>query len=267
MGAVISVITLSHNCREELKKTVSSVLSQADVSFEYIIVDGLSSDGTIEFLQTLSSSSRVNLKVICEKDKGVYDAMNKAVLSASGLYSIFLNSGDYFTSADVLSNLLPHLSKNADVLYGDTVMRYDGGSYLNRSKTPSIDNPMPFIHQSALVKTELMSKFPFDDKLRILADHKLFYTLFNLGYSFCYVPITISSYNAQHGLSAENPYQQFVEHAIIHGEDKLRSWPIRKLYYVIRFGLHMRLRRVLPKWLEDRLILLRKRNLYEILEP
>lgn len=125
---------------------------------------------------------------------------------------------------------------------------------------------MPFIHQSALVKTDLLIKYPFDQSYKILADHKFFYTLHKEGCSYAYVPVVISSYNAQQGLSAENPYQQCIEHASIHGLDKSKLWPLRKLYYIMRFGLHMRLRRLLPSWLENKLILISKRKIFQELK-
>lgn len=124
---MVTVITLSYNCLDELKKTAASVLGQQDVSFEYIIVDGKSTDGTEAFLKSLQPTSNIDVKIICEKDKGVYDAMNKGIHKASGKYTIFMNSGDYFASNDMLAKVDPYLSSDADVVYGDTLMRYGGG--------------------------------------------------------------------------------------------------------------------------------------------
>ena len=253
--------------RNPLKNRVDATLvvylSQQDVSFEYIIVDGKSMDGTEEFLKSLTPTSNVKVKIICEKDKGVYDAMNKGIHKVSGKYTIFMNSGDYFASNDVLAKVYPYLTSDADVVYGDTLMRYGGGNFINKPSNPTEENPMPFIHQSALVKTELLIKHPFDQSYKILADHKFFYTLNKEGSSYAYVPIVISSYNAQQGLSAENPYQQHIEHASIHGLDKSKLWFLRKLFYMLRFGLHMRLRRLLPAKLENRLVLISKRKIFQ----
>ena len=128
---------------------------------------------------------------------------------------------------------------------------------------PTEANPMPFIHQSTLVKNELLKKHPFDQKYKVLADHNFFYTLYKEKCSYVYVPITISSYNAQFGLSAENPYRQHIEYAFIHGLNKKKKWPFIKFYYIVRYGLHMRLRRLLPDQLADMLILLKKKHDFE----
>ena len=95
-----SVITVTFNAKEKLKETVSDILKQTYDDYEIIIKDGLSTDDS---LKNLPESDRINL--FSEKDKGIYDAMNRAVELATGDYICFMNCGDYFANEDVLKNM------------------------------------------------------------------------------------------------------------------------------------------------------------------
>ena len=112
----ISIITVSFNSLEGLKKTRESVLDQESQDVEHVIVDGGSTDGSIEYIKTQKKSSDV-IKV--EPDEGIYDAMNKGAVLANGEWLMFLNAGDVFTSRETLKQLKGHL-KNAScrMLYG-----------------------------------------------------------------------------------------------------------------------------------------------------
>lgn len=127
MRPTFSLITANHNSGDKLRRTFHSIKNQ-DVDLEYIIVDGVSSDGSLDVaLEIAASDSRV--KVISEKDKGIYDAMNKGISAASGRCIYFLGAGDELISG-ALAALLKHLpDEQPTMLYGNVLIndvRYDG---------------------------------------------------------------------------------------------------------------------------------------------
>lgn len=131
----ISVITVCFNDLEGLKKTVSSVARQTYTDIEYIIIDGASTDGTTDFLE--SHSSTIDYWV-SEKDSGIYNAMNKALSHATGTYVTFLNSGDYYCSNDVISKIAIQAAAHdlPSLVYGDAIEYNNTNSktYLHRSR-------------------------------------------------------------------------------------------------------------------------------------
>ena len=115
---ILSIITINYNNALGLKNTIESVISQSYQSFEYIVIDGDSSDGSKEVL------SRFKDKITCvisEPDSGIYNAMNKGVKNASGDYCLFLNSGDTLADENVLEKLM-RCSFTADIIVGDTLL-------------------------------------------------------------------------------------------------------------------------------------------------
>ncbi|MDL2216481.1 glycosyltransferase [Desulfovibrio sp. OttesenSCG-928-M14] len=113
----LSIIIVTFNCREALRMTLNSVFGQrADPdSFELLVVDGASMDGTLEVIKEHAS----RLRWISEKDNGIYDAMNKGIRLARGDYLQFLNAGDLFFDETVLEEVLPLLDGKNDVVFGD----------------------------------------------------------------------------------------------------------------------------------------------------
>lgn len=170
----ISVITVCRNCIENLRRTVESTSRQNGCEFEHIIVDGASTDGTVEFLKSGFSGIWVS-----EPDKGIYDAMNKGVVLSSGDWVIFMNAGDYFTTEDTLSRLSESIEKEeADVIYGDVLkMGRNGMLYRKKAETPHNSHRMIFCHQSAVCRRNLLVEHPFDTRHLYSADFKFFKTL------------------------------------------------------------------------------------------
>ncbi len=111
----ISVATVCYNCKDTIEKTIISVLMQTYREIEYIIVDGASTDGTLDIVDKYIEDDRIVL--ISEPDKGLYDAMNKAVARATGDYIIYMNSGDVFASDDVFDKIKNYLYGNNDLGY------------------------------------------------------------------------------------------------------------------------------------------------------
>lgn len=113
----ISIITVVYNNRETIKDAINSVLNQTYKNIEYIIIDGKSTDGTVEIIK--SYGDKIN-KFISEKDKGIYDAMNKGIKLATGDIIGILNSDDFYSSDKILEIVANEFkNKNIDCLYGD----------------------------------------------------------------------------------------------------------------------------------------------------
>ena len=114
----ISIITINYNNKEGLQNTFSSVFSQTLQSFEYIIIDGGSSDGGEKLIEEYKERFAY---WICEPDKGIYNAINKGLKKASGEYILILNSGDSLFSSKVLEEVISLLSSGEDVIYGESL--------------------------------------------------------------------------------------------------------------------------------------------------
>lgn len=155
-----------------LKKSIASLISQnvAD-QIEYIVIDGLSSDGSQETVK--ENKQYIDVSVI-EKDSGIFDAMNKGVALATGEYIYFLNSGDEFAEKDTLSDVLDIMNETKDhhnIFYGG-VETYRFSKYIGPANTA----PWP-CHQGAFVNTKLMQEYKFDDQFKIFGDLDLWQRL------------------------------------------------------------------------------------------
>lgn len=124
----LSIITITYQAEAYIERTFKSVFEQGCAQeIEYIVVDGASKDRTLEIIE--ANKAQIN-QVISEKDKGIYDAMNKGMQIAKGDYILFLNAGDTFASSTTLKNLLEELSKKPDVLFGEAVFVNNEGQPL-----------------------------------------------------------------------------------------------------------------------------------------
>ena len=124
---MISIITATFNSAKTLKDTIQSVLRQTNKDFEYLIIDGGSTDETIDIVKSYESEFSGRLKWVSEKDQGIYDAMNKGIKMASGDVVGILNSDDYFTSDDILQKVdNAFKSHEIDAIYGDIHFIRDG---------------------------------------------------------------------------------------------------------------------------------------------
>lgn len=124
---MISIITATFNSAKTLKDTIQSVLRQTNKDFEYLIIDGGSTDETIDIVKSYESEFSGRLKWVSEKDQGIYDAMNKGIKMVSGDVVGILNSDDYFTSDDILQTIADAFKcQNVDAIYGDIHFIRDG---------------------------------------------------------------------------------------------------------------------------------------------
>jgi glycosyltransferase involved in cell wall biosynthesis len=167
----LSVITIVYNNVRDIERTMLSVINQTYPNIEYIIVDGLSTDGTLEIIKKYAGK----IKLISEKDEGIYDAMNKGLAIATGDYVLFMNSGDELYTRDTVSKVFA-TADDADIYYGETEMIDENGQSLGqrRHKAPanftwrSFKYGMSVSHQAIYIKRSLTE--PFDPKYHLSAD-------------------------------------------------------------------------------------------------
>jgi glycosyltransferase involved in cell wall biosynthesis len=169
---ILSVITIVYNNVSDIERTMLSVLNQTHTGIEYIIVDGLSNDGTLEVIKRYESRIA---RLISEKDEGIYDAMNKGLAAATGDYVIFMNSGDEFYDADTVASVFT-AGDDADIYYGETEMIDANGQSLGqrRHKAPkqftwrSFKFGMSVSHQAIYIKRALIE--PYDRHYQLSSD-------------------------------------------------------------------------------------------------
>jgi glycosyltransferase involved in cell wall biosynthesis len=200
----ISVITVCYNAEKTIEDTIKSVLGQTYTNIEYIVVDGGSIDGTTKVLQKYNDQ----LKWISERDKGVYDAMNKGVEIATGDWIYFLGSGDILL--DVVDRVAESLNDTRCIYYGDVYFEdlkriYDGKFPAYKLAVLNIS------HQAIFYPAGVFKKYRYDLKYKYLADHHLNMLCYgDKAFTFRYLPIMICNYEGN-GLSANNPDVAFYE--------------------------------------------------------
>ncbi|WP_205195396.1 glycosyltransferase family 2 protein [Chitinophaga sp. Cy-1792] len=170
---VISIITVCYNAEKFIEKTIESVLAQSYPHIEHIIVDGASKDGTMNIVNRYRSQIAT---VISEKDKGLYDAMNKGLRAATGDYVYFLNADDLLHDKDVLKNTFA-TCPDADTYYGEAMFLSEEGAALGlrSEQTPhkvpeiltwkSLQHGMVVSHQAFIVKRSISPEYDLNYKV------------------------------------------------------------------------------------------------------
>jgi glycosyltransferase involved in cell wall biosynthesis len=173
----ISIITINYNNLEGLKKTVASVVSQTWRDFEYIVIDGGSTDGSAAYIE--SQSDKITYWVT-EPDTGIFNAMNKGILKSKGKYLQFLNSGDWLFDENVLDKISSNLV-DCDILYGNVVkVNPNNENYLEKSpqeKNITLDTFFrgTLSHGASFIERNLFSQYGlYDEELKIVSDWKFF---------------------------------------------------------------------------------------------
>ena len=210
----LSIITINYNNAEGLRKTMESVLAQTCKKFEYIVVDGASSDDSVNVIKELESEGireLENFHWISEKDTGIYNAMNKGVKMCHGEYTLMLNSGDYFVDEHVIERIMPELD-GADIVQGNNIEERDGNVYRNRGYGKSdldVFDIMKgfFLHQASFCRRDLFDRFGyFDESYRIAGDTKFFMNSLGVhNATFRYVDIDVTNFDCN-GISAHPFY-------------------------------------------------------------
>lgn len=172
----LSIITINYNNAADLLKTINSVLEQSWMDYEFLIIDGGSTDGSLEHIKKVQD--RLGYWV-SEKDRGVFHAMNKGLEMAQGEYVFMLNAGDYFSDAEVLSRTFGSGINQEDILFGDVYRSADGkifeSSIFPDKLTFNFFRKGSLSHQSTFIKRDLHRLIGlYDEQLRFCADWKFF---------------------------------------------------------------------------------------------
>jgi putative colanic acid biosynthesis glycosyltransferase len=141
----LSIITVTLNNCDGLKKTAQSITYQTFKDFEWIIIDGNSTDGTKKFLKNCEAN------IISETDDGLYDAMNKGMKRAKGQYLLFLNAGDIFASASTLDNIYNQANDDTDFIYGDALEIYHGRDIYKHARPHEFALSGMFTHHQSML--------------------------------------------------------------------------------------------------------------------
>lgn len=217
-SSIISVITISYNCKNEIEKTIQSVQCLDYPNIEYIIIDGASKDGTLE---VINKYRNVISFVVSEPDKGIYDAMNKGIQKATGDWIIFMNAGDTFHSRSCVSELMAKVHEDTIIAYGDIVSVHEKYRYrVPKSPIEEMATHMTVRHQATFTRLSYHKRHLFDISFRSSGDYNFFYkAYFQDHVSFQYIPIVIADFEADTGTSSVNYRWSFRENLRIWGKE------------------------------------------------
>lgn len=209
---IITIITVSYNAKFVIEETIKSVLLQSYASLEYIVLDGDSNDGTLDIIAKYVDYISY---FECQKDDGLYFAMNKGISLAHGDYILFLNCGDSLYDRNVIQDLVIYLSRQdklPDVIYGNIVQKRGFGDLLVKPlPLERICRQMVFSHQACFVRRSVLNSNLFNTEFRFIADYNQLSLLYLNGYSFKYIDRIISRIEIDAGVSFENKALCFKE--------------------------------------------------------
>jgi len=238
MQVLISVITVNYNNVEGLKKTMTSVFEQTYNELEYIVIDGGSTDGSKEFIE--SNNYRIGYWV-SEPDKGIYHAMNKGIKVAKGTYLLFLNSGDHFYSKEALSYFKPYLldKTRKDIIYGNIAVVSENQwikTYPEKlTVSYFIKDTLP--HPATLINRACFKENLYDESLKIASDWKFFMIgICKNKFSYLYINEVIASFYLD-GISSKQPELVEKEREQVLNDEYFWKMQFKKITQKIRLNL------------------------------
>ena len=194
----ISIITITFNSAKTLKRALESIQHQTYADIEHVIVDGASTDGTREMIESYAKAHK-NVRWVSEPDDGIYNAINKGIKIATGDVIGFLHSDDVFNSADSIEQIAHAFDESgADIVYGDlqyvragkVVRRWQSNAFHPRSLKYGWMPPHPTMY----VRREVYEQVgPYDEWFRISADYDMILRLFQADYKTHYIPSVLVS--------------------------------------------------------------------------
>lgn len=243
-----TIITVCYNSGFEIEKTIKSVKNQTFDGYEYLIIDGGSTDETLNIIKHHKSVFGDKCIFISEKDDGIYNAMNKGIDLAQGEWIIFLNAGDQFYDENVLCGMNGYLDEEYGVICGGTV--YSKGVYSRSNKAIKTELPyvMPTCHQSMAWRSDLLKQYKYDEKYRLCADRECLTRMHLDGIEFSYIDLFVSIYDCN-GVSS-NEFDSLTREILIIAKNngmthRLRYWLTICIW--LRDRMLVRLRNTIPK--------------------
>jgi glycosyltransferase involved in cell wall biosynthesis len=190
---LISVVTVVYNGAASLEQTMLSVISQTYENIEYIIIDGGSTDGTIDIIKKYEKHLAC---WVSEPDKGIYDAMNKGVGKATGEWINFMNGGDTFYSNTVIADCSGYINSDMSILYGNVCFNNKTVRVFPETITSLyILMDKMICHQSMFARRDLFKIKSFDLQYKIVADKEWLISMIKNGIRMKHVPITVCNYD------------------------------------------------------------------------
>lgn len=193
---LISIITVVLNGEQYLYKTIQSVINQTYNNLEYIIIDGGSTDRTVDLIK--KNKDKIDYWV-SEKDNGIYDAMNKGIDIATGEWINFMNAGDEFYNYSVLMNLFNNKNHQAaEIIYGNHEIIYPAGRnrFVKAGILKNLWKGEIFSHQASFVKKNYLKKNKFDTRKKIAADFEIYYRALQNYTKFKFIDLTVAKFEA-----------------------------------------------------------------------
>jgi putative colanic acid biosynthesis glycosyltransferase len=243
MNFIYSIITVTLNNYKGLLDTYKSVNDQTYKNFEWIIVDGYSTDQTRKFLESFDEKD-LTLKFISETDSGIYNAMNRGIALSEGDFLIFLNAGDLFADKNVLKDVESSgfLSKY-DVIYGNSFEQTEKGYFHKTARSHTFIWYGMFTHHQAIFYSKhTLINNQYSENLFIASDFELTSRLFQLGYSFKFIDRVICKFELG-GLSTSNFVLSLKEQLFV--RSKIFKFPsllcyflylLQYIFFIIRFN-------------------------------
>ena len=224
----LSIVTINYNNAEGLRKTLASVAEQTYRDIEHIIIDGGSTDGSVDVIRDYENTIKqcvtinqftIQVKWVSEKDSGIYNAMNKGIRKATGSYIEILNSGDVLAAPDVTERMVAALPEGTPIIYGNMLKSYDGKTIINRDTCGSgMYTPESFLyfyngtlnHDCAYIRRDLFDKYGlYNEDMKICSDWEWYVKAIALGGEkavYSNIDVTIFDMNGvseSHGENAE----------------------------------------------------------------
>lgn len=239
-SSLISIIIATYNAEKTIKRAIDSCLNQKYPYYEILVIDGKSTDNTISILKDEYSQYN-NIKYISEKDKGIYDALNKGIQLAKGDWIYILGADDELLPDGLLC--LMKESQNYDIIYGDTIDRTENNKthYFHAKHYSIIKYIMFCCHQGLIMRRDVILKLNgFNTKYPIRADFDLIQRSFLAGYKFKQINIPIA-YFATTGVSSTSNLKNDIERLYILRNNKSTRLP----FMVFSYYFFKRITRVL----------------------
>lgn len=194
----VSVVSIVWNDKEGIDRTITSVKSQTYPEIEHVIIDGQSTDGTVDLLEQRRSEIDI---LISEPDSGIYNAMSKGITNSSGHFIILMNGGDEFHEPDSLMKLVIAALANpqAEVTYGhhNYINEVTGKELIRKGRSiETLVARMPFNHQSCLFLKSIFETHPFNETYKFAADYEHIVRLDKNGITFKLVDVVVANFYA-----------------------------------------------------------------------
>lgn len=229
---MISIITVVRNGATTIEKTILSVINQDYNDFEYLIIDGVSTDGTLNRINNYSDSIKT---VISEPDKGIYDAMNKGIALAKGDWIYFLGSDDILYENSTLSQVFSNDLSGVDVIYGNVKFLHSHQIYDGEYSFEKLCVRTP-CHQAVFYRKKLYERFgTFDINFTTASDYVLHIKTFSGGAKWKYIDQVIAVFNDT-GASYEGKrdkafYNEFFRICFDNLGNKISDMALSRLFY------------------------------------